>query len=120
MAINDNLWITQGNTKAFAFELKDDYDQIITDLKDAVAIDFVLQDMERNQALLITKDQIELDQKINESKKPGWVTVTVKPFDSESLSVGMYRYAIKARWDGERVHEWTFPNVLHVLAGIVS
>jgi len=121
MAINDNLWIRHGNFKRFPFELTDDYGKIIHNLNDASAIDFVLMDLEKNVALrLTTPESIVIDRSLDEENMKGWVTVTINTADSEGLSVGMYRYAIQARWPDGRTLEWTYPNVLHVLAGIID
>jgi hypothetical protein len=121
MAINDNLWIVQGNSKRFAFELKDDYGKLVHDLDQATVLEFVLQDMETVQVLrLVGSDYIKIDQNLGDVEAKGWVTVHINTPDSENLEIGMYRYAIQARWNDGRTHEWTFPNVLHVLAGIIS
>lgn len=121
MAINDNLYIVQGNSKRFAFELKDDYGKLVHDLTDATTLEFVLQDMERNVALrLIGDSHININQNLGDTEAQGWVTVNIGTPDSEGLEIGMYRYALQARWSSGRTHEWTFPNVLHVLAGIIT
>lgn len=121
MAINDNLWITQGNSKRFAFELKDDYGKLVVDLASATSLEFVLQDMERNIVLRLVGDgYIDVNKKFGDAEATGWVTVHIKTPDSEALEIGMYRYAIQARWSDGRTHEWTFSNVLHVLAGIIE
>lgn len=121
MAINDNLWITQGNSKRFAFELRDDYGKLVNDLASATSLEFVLQDMEKVVALrLIGSAYIEINQNMGDTEAHGWVTVHIKTPDSESLEIGMYRYALQARWSDGRTHEWTFPNVLHVFAGVID
>ena len=120
MAINDNLWITHGNQKRFAFELKTDEGKPVMDLLDTVSLEFVLQDLEKTEVLRITKSQIQLNQKYDEAVMFGWITVTISTQDSENLEVGLYRYAIQARWPDGHTHEWTFPRVMHVLADMIT
>lgn len=121
MAINDNLWITQGNDKRFAFELKDDEGKVIYDLDSLASLEFVLVDLDMNEVLrLVPPNAILLNQRYDETNMRGWVTVVISNADSKNVEIGMYRYALQARWPDGRTREWTFSNVMHVLAGIIS
>lgn len=121
MAINDNPFITRGNYKEFAFELLDDQSVPVYTLADAMLLEFVLQDLELNTVLRLSPpDSIRVNQNLKTTDARGWVTIVVNSADSEALEVGMYRFAIQARWATGRVHEWTFPNVFYVMRDIIT
>jgi hypothetical protein len=119
MAIKDNLYITRGNSKEFAFELRDDEGEIVYDLAEATSLEFMLKDMELNEVLRLTPP---VGMKVNVNKKispaQGWVTVIINPADS-TLDVGLYRFALQARWLDGRVREWTYSQVFYVLADLI-
>lgn len=115
MAINDSPYIVRGNQKVFAFELLDDDGKQVHDLRDVIALDFVLKDLLGEQVLLLTKSNgVEVDQ-----PEHSFARVTIKTADSENLPVGILRYALQARWADGSVHEWVFPRVFHVLSDVI-
>lgn len=121
MAINDNPFITRGNYKEFAFELKDDEGRSVHSLADATMLEFVLQNLELETVLRLTPPiGIRVNHNLRTTDAPGWVTIIIATIDSEALEVGMYRFAIQARWATGRTHEWTFPNVFYVMRDVIT
>jgi len=109
MPIQDNLFITKGNYKTFALELRTDEGDQLHDL-DKASFEFMLKDMEEVEALkLLSPTDVKPDEPDHSQ-----VLVTIDTARSEKLEVGLYRYALQARWPDGRVHEWVFPRVFHV------
>jgi len=116
MPVIDSPYITQGNSKKFVFDLRDDDGNEFHDLRDVQVAEFVLKDLDGNEKLrLVAPYGVKLD-----TPRHSAAEISISAVDSGNLDPGSYRYALQLRWSDGRVHEFNFPNVFMVFAQLIS